>query len=103
MHAYILFSGICPILILTTYSELADERLIEKLLHKGIAKFIAYEVPLERVQSIYGVPFEVIAADLERAEDLRVIDFNGHHIFSRFSFSELGDPIMCGESSVLSS
>jgi len=98
MRSYILFSGTGPILILTTYPELADERLLEKLLHKGIVKFIAYEVPLERVQSIYGVPFEVIAADLERTEDIRVLDFNGHHIFSGFSFSELGDPIMCGES-----
>ena len=98
MRSYILFSGTGPILILTTYPELADERLLEKLRHKGIVKFIAYEVPLERVQSIYGVPFEVIAADLERTEDIRVLDFNGHHIFSRFSFSELGDPIMCGES-----
>jgi len=103
MRPYILFSGTGPILILTTYPELSDERLLEKLLHKGIVKFIAYEVPLERVQSIYGVPFEVIAADLERTEDIRVLDFNGHHIFSRFSFSELGDPIMCGESPVLSS
>ena len=98
MRSYILFSGTGPILILTTYPELAAERLLEKLLHKGIVKFIAYEVPLERVQSIYGVPFEVIAADLERTEDIRVLDFNGHHIFSRFSFSELGEPIMCGES-----
>jgi hypothetical protein len=103
MRSYILFSGTGPILILTTYPELADERLLEKLLHKGIVKFIAYEVPLERVQSIYGVPFEVIAADLERTEDIRVLDFNGHHIFSRFSFSELGDPIMCGDTPVLSS
>jgi hypothetical protein len=103
MRPYILFSGTGPILILTTYPELADERLLEKLLHKGIVKFIAYEVPLERVQSIYGVPFEVIAADLERTEDIRVLDFNGHHIFSRFSFSELGDPIMCGDTPVLSS
>jgi len=103
MRAYIMFSGTGPILILTTYPELADERLLEKLLHKGIVKFIAYEVPIERVRSIYGVPFEVIAADLERTEDLRVLDFNGHHIFSRFSFSELGDPVMCGEPSVLSS
>ncbi len=103
MRPYILFSGTGPILILTTYPELADERLLEKLLHKGIVKFIAYEVPLERVQSIYGVPFEVIAADLERTEDIRVLDFNGHHIFSRFSFSELGDPIMCGDTVVLSS
>ena len=103
MRAYILFSGICPILILSTYPQPTDERLLEKLLHRGIVKFIAYEVPIERVRSIYGVPFEVIAADLERTEDLRVLDFNGHHIFSQFSFSELGDPIMCGEPPVLSS
>ncbi len=103
MRSYILFSGTGPILMLTTYPELANERLLEKLRHKGIVKFIAYEVPLERVRSTYGVPFEVIAADLERTEDIRVLDFNGHHIFSRFSFSELGDPIMCGDTPVLSS
>jgi hypothetical protein len=97
MRAYVVFSGTGPILILTTYPELADERLLEKLHHKGIEKFIAYEVPTNRVHEIYGVPYEVIAADLELAEDLRVLDFNGHHIFSRFSFSELGDPIKCGE------
>jgi hypothetical protein len=68
-----------------------------KLAHKGIVKFIAYEVPLERVGSIYGVPYEVVAEDLERTEDMRVLDFNGHHIFSRFSFSELGEPIMWGD------
>jgi hypothetical protein len=95
MLAYILFSGTGPILILTTYPKLEDERLIEKLSHKGITKFIAYEVPVDRVRAIYGVPFEVIAADLEQAEDMRILDFNGHHIFSRFSFAELGNPIKC--------
>ena len=97
MRAYIVFSGTGPILILTTYPELTDERLVEKFSHKGIVKFIAYEVPRERVRSIYGVPYEVIADDLSHTEDLRVLDFNGHHIFSRFAFSELGDPIMCGD------
>ena len=97
MRAYIIFSGTGPILVLTTYPELTDERLLGKLRHKGIGKFIAYEVSTERVHAIYGVPFEVIADDLENAQDLRVLDFNGHHIFSRFSFSELGDPIKCGE------
>jgi len=97
MRAYILFSGTGPILVLTTYPELTDVRLVEKLSHKGIIKFIAYEVLVERVQAIYGVPFEVIAADLEHTEDLRVLDFNGHHIFSRFSFAELGEPIKCGD------
>ena len=100
MRAYILFSGTGPILVLTTYPELTDERLVGKLSHKGIVKFIAYEVPVERVRSIYGVPYEVIAADLERTEDLRVLDFNGHHIFSRFSFSEMGEPIKVGKGGV---
>jgi len=97
MRAYILFSGTGPILILTTYPELTDRRLVAKFTHKGIVKFIAHEVPLERVRSIYGVPFEVIADDLEHTEDLRVLDFNGHHIFNRFSFDELGEPIMWGD------
>ena len=97
MKTYIIFSGTGPILILTTYSEIENPRLVEKLMHKGIVKFIAYEVPVATVQRIYGVPFDVIAADLENAEDLRVLDFNGHHIFSRFSLKELGDPIKHGD------
>jgi len=97
MRAYIIFSGTGPILILTTYPELLEPRLVEKLQHKGIVKFIAYEVPLKTVRRIYGVPFEVIAADLEQVEDLRVLDFNGHHIFSRFSLAELGEPIKYGD------
>jgi hypothetical protein len=97
MRAYIIFSGTGPILILTTYASLTDERLVERLRHKGIVKFIAYEVPVDEVQRIYGVPFEVIASDLEHAEDVRVLDFNGHHIFSSFSLAQLGDPIKCGD------
>jgi hypothetical protein len=97
MGAYIIFSGTGPILILTTYASLTDERLVERLRHKGIVKFIAYEVPVEEVRRIYGVPFEVIASDLEQAEDVRVLDFNGHHIFSSFSLAQLGDPIKCGD------
>jgi hypothetical protein len=97
MKAYIVFSGTGPILILTTYPDLMDQRLVDKLIHKGIVKFIAYEVPVETVQRIYGVPFEVIATDLETNEDLRVLDFNGHHIFSRFSLADLGEPIKHGD------
>jgi hypothetical protein len=70
---------------------------VAKLTHKGIVKFIAYEVPVDRVRAIYGVPYEVIADDLQHTEDLRVLDFNGHHIFSRFSFNELGEAIMWGD------
>ena len=97
MLAYIVFSGTGPILILTTYPSLTDQRLVDKLKHKGIQKFIAYDVPMGEVQRIYGVPFEVIASDLEQAEDIRVLDFNGHHIFSSFSFAHLGEPIKVGD------
>jgi hypothetical protein len=97
MLAYIVFSGTGPILILTTYPSLTDRRLVEKLHHKGMTKFIAYEVPIEHVRQLYGVPFEVIAADLEHTEDVRVLDFNGHHIFANFSLKELGEPIKYGD------
>jgi len=97
MRAYLIFTGSGPILILTTFPGVTDERLVAKLRHKGIAKFIAYEVPLERTRRLYGEPFEVIAADLVGQEDLRVLDFNGHHIFASFQMSELGEPIRHGD------
>jgi len=96
MRAYLVFTGTGPILILTTYTDIMDERLIEKLRHKGILKFIAYEVSMDHVREVYGIPFGVIAADLEESEDMRVLDFNGHHIFNNFSLDELGDPIKYG-------
>jgi len=97
MHAYLIFTGSGPILILTTYARVDDARLVEKLKHKGIEKFIAYEVPVERTRQLYGVPFEVVAADLAGSEDVRVLDFNGHHIFANFHLSELGEAIRHGD------
>ena len=97
MQAYLIFTGSGPILILTTYATVTDPGLVAKLEHKGIQKFIAYEVPVERASALYGVPFEVIAADLAGCEDVRVLDFNGHHIFANFRLSELGEPIRHGD------
>ena len=97
MRSFLIFTGSGPILILTTFPEVSDLRLVSKLRHKGIQKFIAYEVPLDRVRSLCGVPFEVIAADLAASEDVRVLDFNGHHIFANFRLSELGDPVRHGD------
>ncbi len=97
MRSYLIFTGSGPILILTTYPSVDDERLVAKLRHKGIAKFIAYEVPVERTRKLYGGTFEAIASDLAVQQDLRVLDFNGHHIFASFRLSELGDPIRFGD------
>ena len=97
MQAYLIVTGSGPILILTTFPSVVDSRLVEKLRHKGIPKFIAYEVPIERARALYGVPFEVVAADLAGGEDGRVLDFNGHHIFANFRLSELGEAIRHGD------
>jgi hypothetical protein len=99
-RAYLLFMGSGPILLLSTFPKLTDERLVSKLRYKGIDKFIAYEVDLEAVRDRYGDSFENVARDLTRetgeVEDMRVLDFNGHQIMANFSLDKLGDPIKYG-------
>ena len=96
MKAGIIFSGTGPILILTSYDSLTDPKLVEKLSAKGIKKFIAYEVPEDLVKERYGQHFNVIMGDLHQADDLRVLDYDGHHVFNNFSLKELGE-IICYE------
>ena len=96
IRAYLIFTGTGPILVLSTYSALTDERLVAKLHYKGITKFIAYEVALAAVQERYSHSFENVAHDLGGVEDIRVLDFNGHQIMANFSLEELGEPIKFG-------
>lgn len=96
IRAYLFFTGTGPILVLTTYAELTDSRLVDKLRYKGIDKFIAYEVDLAAVKERYPSSFEGVVRDLEEEEDLRVLDFNGHQIMANFSLQELGEPMKIG-------
>jgi hypothetical protein len=98
IRSYLLFTGTGPILVLSTFAELTDDRLVEKLRYKGIDKFIAYEVERGAVETRYPSSYASIAADLEAEEDLRVLDFNGHQIMANFSLAELGEPIKIGDS-----
>jgi hypothetical protein len=93
MKSYLVLTENGPLLILTSMESLTEEILLDSLHSKGIDKFIAYEVPVEKVHEIYGVPFEIISADLKRGKDLRVVDFDGPHIFSCLSFTDLGRQI----------
>ncbi len=93
MKAGIFFSGTGPILILTSYRSLTDPKLAEKLTAKGIKKFIAYEVPVDIVRQKYGMQFDMVMGDLRRSNDLRVLDYDGHHVFSSFSMNDIGKPI----------
>jgi hypothetical protein len=93
MRSYLVLTENGPLLVMTSHSCVTEEALLASLRRKGIDKFIAYEVPVERLHEYYGLPFEIIAADIERGKDLRVLDFDGQHIFNCVSFSELGSSI----------
>ena len=93
MKAGIFFTGTGPILILTTYASLNDPKLIDKLTQKGIKKYIAYEVSEALVKQRYGKQFNVVLGDLKQSDDLRVLDYDGHHVFYNFSLDELGQPV----------
>ena len=93
MKAGIIFTGSGPILILTTYESFIDQKLIEKLSTKGIKKFIAHDVPIEMVEGKYGIHFPIVMGDLKQTDDLRVLDYDGYHVFNNFSFKEMGEPI----------
>ena len=96
-RSYLVFTGTGPILVLSSYPELTDERLVAKLRYKGIDKFIAYAVDLEAVEERYSDAYVSVAADLQEVEDIRVLDFNGHQIMSNFSLASLGEPIKVGD------
>ena len=93
MKAGIFFTGTGPILLLTSYDSFTDARLLEKLTAKGIKKFIAYEIPESIVKEKYGKHFTIIMQDLHQTDDLRVLDYDGHHVFYNFSLKELGEPV----------
>lgn len=93
MKAGIYFTGSGPIVILTSYGALDEPELAGKLASKGIKKFIAYELPVDTVREKYGAHYDMVMNDLKQDDDLRVMDYNGHHIMNVFSMRELDRPI----------
>ena len=93
MKAGIFFTGTGPILILTTYDTFTETDFVNKLDAKGIRKFVAREVPVDRVKEKYGNHFQVVMGDLNQTDDLRVMDYNGHNVFYNFSFTEMSPPV----------
>ena len=94
MKSGIFFTGTGPILILTSYNSFENPNLIKKLKSKGIRKFIAYEIPLDSLKEKYGNHYNVVLGDLHQEDDLRVLDYNGHHIFELFDLKSLKNPVL---------
>lgn len=96
MKAGIFFTGSGPILLLTSFESLEAPGLIEKMKTKGIQKYIAFEVPEDVVREKYGSYYNVVVGDLKQEDDLRVLDYDGHHVFYNFRLGSLG-PMICHE------
>ena len=90
MKVIMLMSGSGPVVILTSYDSATDPALIERLVAKGINKFLAYEVPLELAKERYGGHYRAVTNNLHETDDLRVLDYNGNRAFDLFRFDELG-------------
>jgi hypothetical protein len=91
VKAGIVFTGSGPLVILTSHESFTDPKLAEKFHAKGIKKYIGFELPLDLCRLRYGEHFPVVMQDLRQTDDLRVLDYDGHHIFLTFSFSEFGE------------
>ena len=98
MKSHLLLTASGPLLILTSHESLRDPNLLEKLKHKGIGKFVAFEVPVSLARERYGGHFQAVESDLHETDDLRVLDFNGQRVFQLFRFEELGSPILIEQS-----
>lgn len=94
MKALMLITGGGPLLVLSSHESPEDPVFLGKLKAKGIDKFIAYELPIDKVQERYGGHFQVVLHDLHESDDLRVLDYNGHRAFELFSLREFGKPFM---------
>jgi len=90
MKSFLLMTGSGPLNILTSHGSIENPVLLDKLLAKGIEKFIAFEVPYDLAKKRYGGHFTMVANDLHETDDLRILDYNGDRAFKMFSFSELG-------------
>ena len=101
MKGILVLSGSGPLLLLSSYPDIDDPALIAELRAKGLAKFLAWEVPVYHLRDLYGYTFRDIAEQLEAQDDMRVLDFDGHRIFLNLSLRDLGQHILFEDHHVL--
>ena len=96
IKAFMVFTGTGPIMVVTKLPEMDVDAAREHMASKGIRKYIAYEVPLARVEERYGTRYHAAVSRLASDKDIRVLDVDGHHVFSSFDFTEMGEPVYVG-------
>lgn len=97
MKAAIVITGTGPILVITTYPSINNPNFVNRLRGKGISKFIAFEVPIDQCEHIYGGKYRCIFEDLKDADGLEVLDIDGLRIFKNFSLKRAETPFVFEE------
>jgi hypothetical protein len=80
-------------LVSTTYGSLAEPGFVQALRDKGIAKFIACKVSLDRCWRLYPRHFHEQRDDLRHEPCVDVLDLDDRRIFSNVLFAEWGAPL----------
>jgi len=89
MKTYVVFSSKEPLLIVTR-GTIRNRKVIDHLNQIGYRKFISREVPLDNVRRQYGTHFDIVEKALAEGNEVRVLDFNGEHVFGSIPFSDYG-------------
>ena len=96
-QAAIVITGTGAILVITTYPSIDNSNFVNQLKGKGITKFIAFGVPIDQCQHVYGAKYHNVSEGLKEAEDLEVLDIDGLHIFKNFSLKKAETPFIFEE------
>jgi hypothetical protein len=73
MRSLLLLTASGPLLILTSHESLHHPKLLEKLKHKGIDKFVAFEVPVSLARERYGGHFQALAVEVEHSQIIGLV------------------------------
>jgi hypothetical protein len=94
MKTAMLVTDCGPVLVSTRCGSLAEPGFAQALRAKGIDKFIACEVSLDRCRRLYPHRFQEGRDDVGHELCVDVLDVDGRRIFLNFPFAELGAPLL---------
>jgi hypothetical protein len=94
MKTAMLVTGSGPLLVSTTCESLAEAGFTQAMHSKGIDKFIACEVSLDRCRHLYPRHFHEQSGGACDDRHVDVLDTDGRRIFLNFPFIESGAPLL---------
>jgi hypothetical protein len=94
MTGYLVLTETEPMIVVMPKGASVDGTSARRLADASGDRFVAFEVDISELHNQYGVPFEVVEADIRNGRDFRVLDAVGRRVFQRIRFSRLGRRIV---------